>query len=301
VKSRSALAAELARVLARAGIEAPEREARHLVKAVSGLSDIDLVARPDVPVSGAEAAQAFQLASRRAAGEPLARLTGRREFWSLDFALAPETLVPRPETETLVEAALNAFPDRTAALRVLDLGTGTGALLAAVLSERPNAYGIGVDLSEGAARQARANLAALGLSERSAVAVGDWAAAVKGGFDLVLSNPPYISRGEMAALDIEVRAHDPSLALDGGEDGLDAYRVIAEALPHLLRQDGRAVLELGIGQEADVARLLERVGLPADGPARRDLGGIARAMVSIARPVCVPCGKKGLGTPERTD
>jgi release factor glutamine methyltransferase len=105
----------------------------------------------------------------------------------------------------------------------------------------------------------------------------------------------------MAALDIEVRAHDPSLALDGGEDGLDAYRVIAEALPCLLRQHGRAVLELGIGQEADVARLLEQVGLPADGPARRDLGGIARAMVSIARPVCVPCGKKGLGTPERTD
>ncbi len=153
--------AELVRRLA--GVEAPEREARHLLKAVLGLSDIDLITRPDAPVSPQQAAQALELAARRANGEPLARLVGRREFWSLEFALAPETLVPRPETETLVEAALAAFPDRDAALRVLDLGTGTGALLAAFLSERPNALGIGVDRSEGAARQARANLAALGL------------------------------------------------------------------------------------------------------------------------------------------
>lgn len=283
--SRSELAAELARRLAQAGVEAPEREARHLLKGVLGLSDIDLLARADGPVAETDAARALGLAARRAHGEPLARLLGRREFWSLDFALAPDTLVPRPETETLVEAALEAFPDRDAALCVLDLGTGTGALLAAFLSERPNAWGLGVDLSEGAARQARANLAAHGLADRSAVVVGNWATAIKGGFDLVLSNPPYISRGEIAGLDIEVRSHDPVLALDGGEDGLDAYRIIAEALPHLLRVGGRAVLELGIGQEDDVARLLARAGLPADGPARRDLGGIARAIVSIRAPL----------------
>lgn len=283
--SRSALAAELARRLAQAGIEAPEREARHLLKGVLGLSDIDLVARADAQVSAEHAGQVLDLAARRARGEPLARLLGRREFWSLDFDLAPDTLVPRPETETLVEAALEAFPDRNAALRVLDLGTGTGALLAAFLSERPNAWGLGIDLSEGAARQARANLTALGLSGRSAVMVGNWAAAIKGGFDLVLSNPPYISRDDIAALDVEVRSHDPFLALDGGEDGLDAYRIIAEALPRLLRAGGRAVLELGIGQEDDVARLLAQAGLPADGPARRDLGGIARAMVSIPAPL----------------
>lgn len=298
---RSGLLAEAVRLLAEARIEAPEREARHLLKAVFRLADIDLIARPDVAVSPAEAAKLLALAARRAAGEPLARLVGRREFWSLDFALAPETLVPRPETETLVEAALALFPDRMAELRVLDLGTGTGALLAAFLSERPHAFGIGIDLSEGAARQARANLAALGLGERSAIIVGDWAAAVKWGFDLVLSNPPYISRDEIAALDIEVRAHDPLLALDGGADGLEAYRTIARALPGLLREGGRAVLELGIGQEADVARLLGEVGLPPDGPARHDLAGVARAIVTIAAPVYVSCGKKGLGTPGRTD
>jgi release factor glutamine methyltransferase len=299
VTSRSELAAELARRLA--SIEAPEREARHLLKAVLGLSDIDLITSPDALVPSQQAAQALELATRRANGEPLARLVGRREFWSLEFALAPETLVPRPETETLVEAALAAFPDRDAALRVLDLGTGTGALLAALLSERPNAFGIGVDLSAGAARQARANLAALGVANRSAVIVGYWAEALKGDFDLVLSNPPYISRDDIAALDTEVRVHDPLLALDGGNDGLDAYRAIARVLPRLLREGGRAILELGIGQEPDVARLLEQAGVPPDGPARRDLGGIARAIVTIAAPVCVPCGKKGLGTPDRTD
>jgi release factor glutamine methyltransferase len=284
-----------------AGVEAPEREARHLLKAVLGLSDLDLITGPDAPVSPPQVARALELAARRADGEPVARLVGRREFWSLEFVLAPDTLVPRPETETLVEAALAAFPDRDAALRVLDLGTGTGALLAAFLSERPNALGIGVDLSDGAARQAHANLAALGLANRSAIIVGNWAEAIKGGFDLVLSNPPYISRDDIAALDPEVRVHDPLLALDGGNDGFDAYRAIARVLPRLLREGGRAILELGIGQEPDVARLLEQAGLPLDGPARRDLGGIARAIVTIAAPVCVPCGKKGLGTPDRTD
>jgi release factor glutamine methyltransferase len=299
VTSRAALAADLVHRLV--GVEAPEREARHLLKAVLRLSDIDLITGPDVPVPQQQAAHALELAARRADGEPLARLVGRREFWSLEFGLAPETLVPRPETETLVEAALAVFPDRDAALRVLDLGTGTGALLAALLSERPNAFGIGVDLSAGAARQARANLAALGLANRSAVIVGYWAEAIKGGFDLVLSNPPYISRGDIAALDTEVRVHDPLLALDGGNDGFDAYRAIARVLPHLLREGGRAILELGIGQEPDVARLLEQAGVPPDGPARCDLGGIARAIVTIAAPVCMPCGKKGLGTPDRTD
>lgn len=281
MSSRAALLAELARLLADAGIEAPEREARHLVKAALGLDEVALIARRDENVSPEEAARAEGLARRRANGEPLARLLGRREFWSLDFALAPETLVPRPETETLVEAALTAFPDRDAPLRVLDLGTGTGAILAAILTERPRATGVGVDLSEGAARRARANLAAHGLAGRSLVVVGNWAAAIKGGFDLALSNPPYISRGEIKALGREVREHDPLLALDGGDDGLDAYHAIIRDLPRLLGKGGRAILELGIGQEAEVARLLVDAGLPADGPARRDLGGIARAMVTV--------------------
>lgn len=277
---RAGLLREIAAAFAAAGLETPEREARALLKGGLGLADIDLVARADLPVAEEDAARLRALAVRRAEGEPLARLVGQREFWSLDFSLAPETLVPRPETETLVEAALALFPDRAAPLRILDLGTGTGAILAALLSEYPNAFGLGVDLSEGAARQARDNLARLGLAGRSAVIVGRWAEAIHSRFDLVASNPPYIPVRDIAALDKEVREHDPRLALDGGADGLDAYRALAAALPGLLVPGGRAVLELGIGQEEDVATLLAAAGLSADGPARRDLSGIARAIVT---------------------
>lgn len=278
--TRAGLLRETAASLTAAGLEAPEREARALLRAVLGLSDLDIVARADLPVAETDAARLHALAARRAAGEPFARLVGRREFWSLDFALAPDTLVPRPETETLVEAALLLFPDRKAPLRLLDLGTGSGALLAALLSEYPAAFGVGVDLSQGAARQARENLSTLGFGGRAAVIVGHWAQALSGRFDLVVSNPPYIPSTDIATLDREVLEHDPHLALDGGPQGLDAYRAIARALPDLLAPGGRAVLELGIGQEADVAALLTAAGLPADGPARRDLAGIARAIIT---------------------
>nr|WP_281493728.1 peptide chain release factor N(5)-glutamine methyltransferase [Ancylobacter koreensis] len=273
---------EIAAGLAAAGLDTPEREARALLKAGLGLSDLDLLARAEEPVAPADADRLRGLSARRAAGEPLARLSGRREFWSLDFALSPETLVPRPETETLVEAALDLFPDRAAPLAILDLGTGSGALLAALLSEYRNAFGVGVDLSHGAARQARENLVRLGLGNRSAVLVGRWALALAGRFDLVVSNPPYIPSTDIAALEREVREHDPALALDGGPQGLDAYRALAQSLPGLLRPGGRAVLELGTGQEADVAALLAAAGLPPDGPARPDLAGIARAIVTAA-------------------
>ncbi|WP_018387394.1 peptide chain release factor N(5)-glutamine methyltransferase [Ancylobacter sp. FA202] len=278
--TRTALLRAFAAAFAEKGLEAPEREARALLRVGLGLSDLDLVARGEQEVAPVDAARLRALAERRAAGEPLARLTGRREFWSLDFTLAPETLVPRPETETLVEAALALFPDRRAPLRLLDLGTGSGALLAALLSEFPAAFGIGVDLSPGAARQARENLAALGLAHRSAVMVGHWAQALAGGFDLVVSNPPYIPSTDIAALEREVREHDPLLALDGGPQGLDAYRALARALPGLLVTGGHAVLELGIGQEADVAALLAAAGLRVEGPARCDLAGIARALIA---------------------
>jgi len=282
VTSRGDLLGALTREFSAAGLESPEREARALIRATLGLSDLDLIARAEQAVAPEDAARLSALAIRRAAGEPLARLTGRREFWSLDFALAPETLVPRPETETLVETVLALFPDRAAPLRILDLGTGTGAILAALLSEFPKACGIGVDRAEGAARQARDNLAQLGLAGRSHIIVGDWGNAISAVFDLVVSNPPYIPSTDIAALDADVRIHDPHLALDGGTDGLDAYRAIAAALPRLVARGGRAVLELGIGQEAQVAELLAGCGLPADGPARHDLAGIARAIVTVA-------------------
>ncbi|WP_371347366.1 peptide chain release factor N(5)-glutamine methyltransferase [Ancylobacter sp. IITR112] len=278
--TRAALLRAFVADFAAAGMEAPEREARALLRTGLGLADLDLIARADQPVGPDDEARLRALAARRAAGEPLARLTGRREFWSLDLALAPDTLVPRPETETLVEAALALFPDRTAPLRLLDLGTGSGALLAALLSEFPAALGVGVDLSLGAARQARENLGTLGLSARSAVLVGHWGEALRGGFDLVVSNPPYIPSTDIPALEREVRAHDPLLALDGGPQGLDAYRALAKALPSLLVAGGYAVLELGIGQEQQVAGLLAADGLAIQGPARPDLAGIARAIVA---------------------
>jgi len=163
------------------------------------------------------------------------------------------------------------------------LGTGSGAILAAILSERPHAFGVGVDLSEGAARQARANLVSFGLGGRAGIIVGRWGDALAGRFDLVVSNPPYITSADIDGLETEVRAHDPRLALDGGTDGLEAYRAIASALPDLLNPGGITILELGAGQEADVAALLMANGLPPDGPARPDLAGIARAIVTAPR------------------
>lgn len=278
--TRTALLRAFAAAFAESGMEEPEREARALLRGGLGLTDLDLVTRGEQEVAAEDATRLRALAERRARGEPLARLTGRREFWSLDFALSPETLVPRPETETLVEAALSLFPDRSAPLRLLDLGTGTGALLAALLSEYPAAFGVGVDLAPGAARQARANLAALGFATRAAVLVGHWGEALTGGFDLVVSNPPYIPSTDIPTLQREVRTHDPLLALDGGPQGLDAYRALAVALPGLLVAGGYAVLELGIGQERQVAGLLAAAGLSVEGPARADLAGIARAMIA---------------------
>jgi release factor glutamine methyltransferase len=280
VTTRTALLRAFAAAFAESGMEAPEREARALLRGGLGLTDLDLVTRGEQDVAEDDATRLHALAERRAQGEPLARLTGRREFWSLDFALSPETLVPRPETETLVEAALSLFPDRSAPLRLLDLGTGSGALLAALLSEYPAAFGVGVDLAPGAARQARANLAALGFATRAAVLVGHWGEALNGGFDLVVSNPPYIPSTDIPALQREVRTHDPLLALDGGPLGLDAYRALALALPRLLVAGGYAVLELGIGQERQVAGLLTAAGLSVEGPARADLAGIARAIIA---------------------
>lgn len=275
-----ALRRALARRLSAAGIEPADLEARLILADALSCDPSGLLARADERAGDEVRAGVEARLSRRLAGEPMARILGRREFWSLDFELTPDTLVPRPDTETVVEAALAALPDREAPLRILDLGTGSGAILAALLVERPAAFGIGVDLSEGAARAARDNLARVGLAGRSAVLVGRWAAALTGPFDLVVSNPPYIPTSEIPGLAREVRLHDPGLALDGGADGLDAYSAIARALPRLLRSGGIAVLELGIGQEAAVAGLLREAGLLPLGPARADLSGIARALAA---------------------
>ncbi len=269
--------------LAAAAIDSPELDAGLILADALGLSAAGLRAAAPDPVPAPALAAAEALLVRRLAGVPVARLLGEREFWSLPFALSPETLVPRPDTETVVEAALDMVRDRTAPLRVLDLGIGSGAILAALLTELPAAWGCGVDRSPDAARTARDNLARVGLGSRSAVLVGDWATPLAATFDLVVSNPPYIPTADIAGLAREVRENDPMAALDGGLDGLVAYRAIAAAAPRLLAPGGALVLELGFGQEADVAALLCSVGMAPTGPARADLGGVPRALTARHR------------------
>jgi release factor glutamine methyltransferase len=281
--SIGALRRSVAGRLRKGGIESAEPEARILLSHALGMDDAAILAESKIVPEDVQR-QLEGFLARRLTGEPVARIVGRKEFWSRSFRLGPDTLVPRPETETVVEAALAAFPDRNAALRVLDLGTGAGILLAALLAERTRSFGLGIDRSEGTLLIARANLEALGLGTRAFFACGDWGAALGGKFDLIICNPPYIAAHEFAELSSEVRAHDPRLALDGGADGLDAYRTIISDLPRLLHAQGVAVLELGRGQEYAVANLAHDAGLSAAGPARPDLAGIPRALTLRPQP-----------------
>lgn len=269
-----------AKALRAAGIADPRLEARLLLGHVLGLGAAALLAHRD---EKAEAAPYQAAIARRVAHAPLAHITGRQGFWTLDLAVSPVTLIPRADSESLVEAALAALPEQQAALRVLDLGTGTGCLLLAVLAERPHAFGVGVDLSPEAALLARANAAANGLGGSAAFLAGDWAGAIAGHFDLVLCNPPYIESAAIGELMPEVARHEPARALDGGPDGLAAYRLLATALPGLLIPGGIAVLELGQGQRPAVAGLVRAAGLEVLG-CQADLGGVDRALV-VKKPV----------------
>lgn len=278
MRTRQALLADAIERLRMARMDTPELDARVLLKEALKLTDAELIGAADHPASLDGASALESMIARRVGGEPVARILGHREFWSMRFDLGCETLVPRPETETLVEAALAAFR-RAPPGRVLDLGTGTGCLLIAALREFREATGVGVDLSPRAVTIAKANADRLGFARRTQFLVSDWDAGVEGPFDLVLSNPPYIVRGEIKDLDDEVRLHDPLLALDGGEDGLDAYRALAGAAARVLAPEGVLIAELGSGQEEDVAAIMRKRGLVPDGPARPDLAGIPRALV----------------------
>lgn len=287
--------ASAAACLRSAGIESARREARVLVAHGSGLDQSVLFGYPE-RLLAAEAVLAIRtLTRRRAAGEPLSRIVGRREFWSLDFRLSPHTLDPRPDSETLVEAVLELLPERDRRLRILDLGTGSGCLLLALLSELPHAFGIGVDASAGACATAAENARALKLADRAAFLVSDWATACSGGFDIVVSNPPYVVSSDIPRLPAEVREHDPHAALCGGEDGLAGYRVIVRDLPRLLRAEGFAAFEIGAGQRSGVAALLAEAGMSVTS-VRRDLAGIERCLVARAEKPH-PVGEKGFQNP----
>jgi release factor glutamine methyltransferase len=266
IATAEALAVITARLKA-AGIEDPRREARLILAAALGTNAAGLMARDTVDEAAYE-----PLVARRAAREPLAYITGRKEFWGLEFAVSPATLIPRPDTETLVEAVLESgLQPRT----VLDLGTGTGCLLLAVLHENPAAFGVGVDINWQAAALARRNAQTLGLAHRAAFLAGSWAAPLDHRFDLILSNPPYIEQADLATLMPEVQSYEPDTALDGGADGLTAYRAIIEDLPRILAPDGLVVLELGAGQAISVGALAAAAGFSCT--FRQDLAGIERA------------------------
>ena len=242
-----------------AGVMDPGLESRVFLRDVLGASDGAILAGDDIPATPEQLATLNVLLARREAGEPLSRVLGFREFWGLNFKLSPDTLDPRPDTETLIETALNRFagnPPR----RILDIGTGTGCILISLLHEWPDAIGVATDLSAGALETARENAQMNGVADRATFVQTSWAGGIEGPFDLIVSNPPYIVRNVVPNLDINVRNYDPILALDGGDDGLDAYRAILTEMKTLLSPGGIALFEIGFDQGESVPRLVEESG-----------------------------------------
>jgi len=281
--TRAAALDEVAAFLERCGVDDARRDARALLLAAGGFTAAELLLEPTAALTGAVREKLRDYAQRRAAREPVSRILGARGFWTHDLVVAPRVLDPRPDTETLIELALELLRARRRdQLAILDLGVGSGAILCALLAEFPNARAIGVDLSANACAAAALNLSRCGFAERAAVLRGRWADALAARFDLVVSNPPYIASGELDGLEPEVRLYDPRLALDGGPDGLDCYREIVEELPRLLAPLGAAVLEAGDGQARSVAALMAEKGLEPAG-IRKDAGGRERAVAARRR------------------
>ena len=272
----------------RAGsIESAEVDARSLVGAVLGLDLTDLIAASGRPLTPDESSCIENFARRRCDGEPVARIVGQKEFWGLPLQLSAATLVPRPDTETVVELALEMLRETTPRdhrLRIADIGTGSGAILLALLSELPDGYGVGTDISEPALRTASANAANLRLADRAGFIACRYAAALSERFDLIVSNPPYIRSGDIPELATEVRDHDPLDALDGGADGLDAYRAIIPQAVGLLAERGALVMEVGYAQSEDVRQLMSAAGLTLEVPVKADLSGIERAVAGRKLP-----------------
>jgi len=262
------------------GVDEAEADARVLVGHALHLDRARLVAQSDRVLETREVTVISALATRRLRREPVSRILGQKEFWSLPISVTPDVLVPRPETETVVEAALDFIMRsglRLEKLRILDIGTGSGALLIALLNELPNAAGTGTDVSSAALDVARTNAARCRVDPRCNFIVCNIANGVHGPFDLIVSNPPYIAHDEIVTLAPEVRNFDPQVALDGGQDGLDVYRSIARDAKRILAPGGRLFVELGVGQDQQVRALFTKSGL-SPGIPRKDLAGIPRVL-----------------------
>lgn len=266
--------------LRRAGVESPRSEARLLLAHAMGVSQEEIISGAAAPndVTLARFETAVERRSRR---EPFAYIVGRREFYSRDFAVGPGVLIPRPETESLVDEALRRFSNRDESLSVLDLGTGSGCLLLSFLAERPSAEGLGIDASETALAWARRNAENLGLAGRARFVLGDWGRSLAARFDVIFVNPPYVKTGDMRTLAPEIALHEPASALDGGEDGLDAYRRLGRMLAVLLTPKGHAFVEIGEGQAKAVSEIFAASGLLTDGTVT-DLARIYRCLVMVA-------------------
>ena len=265
--------------LSKAGLEDPSREARLLVGASLEAGRSGLLLDPAKGLTPKEEEQFKAVLERRCLREPLSRILGVREFWSMPFKISPAVLDPRADSETLIEGLLSSLPDRSTPLRILDLGTGCGCLLLALLSELPEARGQGLDISQDAIAVAEENARDLRLDHRAFFLNADWQDGIGQDWDIVLSNPPYVASGDIPCLSPEVRNYDPHPALDGGEDGLTAYRQVIGLAAAALRPCGLLALELGIGQAKEVRKLLTNAGF-VPGPTKRDLGGIERAIIS---------------------
>jgi len=269
------------------GIDSAELDARMLVGAVLGLDLTGMITAADRLLDCGESLRLEDFMRRRLAREPVARILGHKEFWGLPLQLSPATLVPRPDTETVVELALEMLRNDGASrrpLRIADLGTGSGAILLALLSELPGAHGFGTDISEEALLTAGANAAHAGLADRATFVACNYATGLRGPFDLIVSNPPYVRAADIAGLAAEVRDYDPRAALDGGADGLDAYRALIPQAAGLLAPGGALVVEAGQGQSGPIQGLMTAAGLTPAGAPKADLAGIQRAVAGRKMP-----------------
>jgi release factor glutamine methyltransferase len=279
-----ALLRDAAVALTTAGIDNARFEARLLLAHAGGVTSEWLIAHGDEVAAPAVAEAVRALTARRIRREPMAYILGEREFWGLPFKVSPAVFVPRPDSETLIEAALALMPGRTEPWRILDLGVGSGCLLLTLLREFPNARGIGMDASPAALAVAEANADALGVGGRVSLVGGDWqepgwAGRLSGPFDLLVSNPPYIETSAIEGLMPDVARFEPRLALDGGGDGLSAYRAIAGGAAGLVVPGGRVLVEAGEGQAPEISALFSSAGFAVE-PPWKDLGGIDRIVAA---------------------